>query len=89
MNGDPSQYNEIYREMAELLGIAAVLKIWKRYSGVSIAFPRQLYSKAYIRQSIEENMGERKPAEIARMVGLTERRVRQIIREIRQEQERE
>ena len=83
MNGDPSQYNEIYRELAELVGNAAVMKIWNRYSGVSITFPRQLYSRAYIRKSIEENMGVMKPAEIARMVGLTERRVRQIIQEIR------
>ena len=87
MGNDFTQYNEIYREMADLLGNAAALKIWNRYSGLTISFPRQLYSKEYVRRYVEENEGILKPAEMAREVGLTERRIRQIIRDIRVERE--
>ena len=80
-DGDFTHFNGVYKEMAELLGSAAALQIWNRYAGVIVSFPKQLYSKEYIRQFITENSGKKKPSEIARSVGLTERRVRQIIRE--------
>ena len=77
--------NGVYKEMAELLGDAAALKIWNRYAGVIVSFPKQLYSKEHIRQFIRENSGKMKPSEMARAIGLTERRVRQIIREEKKE----
>ena len=80
-NGDFTHFNGVYKEMAELLGSTAALQIWNRYAGVIVSFPKQLYSKDYIRQFIRENTGKMKPSEIARAIGLTERRVRQIIRE--------
>ena len=86
MAGNSEQYSEIYRELAELLGDGAVIKIWRNYSGMNVVFPRQLYSKAFVRQFIRENAGEMKPNEIARRVGLTERRVRQIIHDMKAEE---
>ena len=84
-DGDFTHFNGVYKEMAELLGSAAALQIWNRYAGVIVSFPKQLYSKDYIRQFIRENTGEMKPSEIARAIGLTERSVRQIIREEKEE----
>ena len=80
-DGDLTHFNGVYKEMAELLGNEAALQIWNRYAGVIVSFPKQLYSKEHIRQYIRENSGKKKPSEIARAIGLTERRVRQIIRE--------
>ena len=80
-DGDFTHFNGVYKEMAELLGNEAALQIWNRYAGVIVSFPKQLYSKEHIRQYIRENSGKKKPSEIARAIGLTERRVRQIIRE--------
>lgn len=48
-DGDFTQFNGVYKEMAELLGNAAALKIWNRYAGVIVSFPKQLYSKEHIR----------------------------------------
>ena len=84
-DGDFTHLNSVYKEMAELLGSAAALQIWNRYAGVIVSFPKQLYSKEYIRQFIRENNGKMKPSELARAIGLTERRVRQIIREEKKE----
>ena len=84
-DGDFTHLNSVYKEMAELLGSAAALQIWNRYAGVIVSFPKQLYSKEYIRQFIRENNGKMKPSELARAIGLTERRVRQIISEEKKE----
>ena len=78
-------YCDLYREMAELIGDTAVRKLWKVYGGLSVSFPTRLYSSTYRRAFIQHHMDDMKPAEIAQELQLTERRVRQIMREIRQE----
>ena len=82
MEVDTTQFNDIYKEMAELLGDAAALKMWNRYAGVSVSFPKQLYSREFI----HDNSDVMKPSDIARTIGLTERRVRQIIKEEREKE---
>ena len=84
MSQDSEKYSEAYRELAELLGDTAVLKLWRRYSGLNVIFPKKLYSREYTRKFIETNRGVIKPTEMARMVDLSERRVRQIIKEIKE-----
>ena len=59
-DGDFTHLNGVYKEMAELLGSTAALQIWNRYAGVIVSFPKQLYSKDYIRQFIRENTGKMK-----------------------------
>ena len=88
VKGNPENYSGIYREIAELLGDAATMKFWKRFAGLNITFPQKLYSAEFRKDFIRENMDEMKPAEIARALGLTERRIRQIIMEIRNESSR-
>ena len=68
MSQDSEKYSEAYRELAELLGDTAVLKLWRRYSGLNVIFPKKLYSREYTRKFIETNMGVIKPSEMARMV---------------------
>ena len=79
-------YNKTYKELVGVLkNDRQVHAVWEHYSGVSVTFPKSLYSRKYTRQLIREAMAREKPASIARRTGLTERRVRQIIREIRLE----
>lgn len=85
MRHDPEQYCEVYKELAEMVGDANVRRIWKRYSGLSVTFPQRLYSREYTRKFIADNRDSMKPKDIARAVGLSERRVRQVIHEIRSE----
>ncbi len=85
MNSNPERYSGVYKELAELLGDAATQKIWRRFSGLSITFPQKLYSKEFRIDYIRHSMQQMKPAEMARVLGLSERRVRQIIVEIKHE----
>ena len=78
------RYCKLYRDLAELIGDAAARKLWKEYGGTSVTFPTRLYSKEYIRRFIQENIGEITPADMARELHLTERRVRQIIHDLKE-----
>lgn len=73
---------------ADLLGEKAAVKIWKACSGMTISFPQKLYSKEYTRQYIRARTGKQSAREIARELQLSERRVRQIIHELREEEEK-
>lgn len=83
MNSNPERYSGIYKDLAELIGDAATLKIWKNFSGLNITFPQKLYSIEFRKEFIMENMESMKPSEMAKQLGLSERRVRQLIAEIR------
>lgn len=89
MKSHPERFSGIYRELAELLGDAATMKIWKQFSGLNITFPQKLYSKEFRKDYIRENMDRAKPAEIAKLLGLSERRIRQLIVEIKLEEQKE
>ena len=83
INSNLERYSGVYKDLAELVGDAATLKIWKNFSGLNITFPQKLYSIEFRKEFIMENMEIMKPSEMAKMLGLSERRVRQIIAEIR------
>ena len=83
MNKQSDRYCDIYKDMADLLGETAVYKIWNRYAGQTINFPRKLLSRSYTKDYIRENKDTMKPSELAHELSLSERRVRQIISEIR------
>lgn len=82
---DSEFYNDIYRELSEMIGEATVKKIWNRYRGLNISFPQRLYSRKFTREYIRKNLDRVHPKEMAEELNLTERRVRQIIKELREE----
>ncbi len=84
---DPESYNSIYKEFSELLGEEAVKRIWDKYHGQTVNFPQHLYSRTFARQYIKENDGKLHPRKMAHFLNLTERRVRQIIKEVREEED--
>ncbi len=48
--------NEIYRELAELIGMEKTLKIYRNYKGLQVSFPTRLYDRKHvINQAIEAN----------------------------------
>lgn len=83
MSDGADKFCDVYRELAAVIGESAVIRIWKNYAGMSISFPKRLLDRNYIRKFIQENMDVMKAGEMAGEVGLSERRVRQIMHEIR------
>ena len=83
MSGDSEKYSKLYCELAELIGESGMRKLWKAYGGISVTFPTKLYSQEYIRRFVNEHQEELTPTEMAKELMLTERRVRQILRDVR------
>lgn len=83
MKKDDDKYFEIYLDLCQLLGEQNMMKIYSQYKGLSIQFPKGLYSKKYIKRYVEENFDKKSVREISTELNLTERRVRQIFREIK------
>lgn len=59
-------------------------KLYERFKGLTIVFPRKLYSKEYVREYIKENYGHIPTKDIARYLDITDRRVRQLAKEYRE-----
>ena len=86
VKSNPERYAGIYRELAEILGDNSVNKIWKHFSGMNVTFPQRLFSQEYTRDYIKAHWDDMSASEIARVVGLSERRVRQIASDIKKEE---
>ena len=81
LSENKEKYSQLYKELSELIGDAATLKLWEHYQGLNISFPKKLYSNEYVRNFVAENKGKMSTKDIAKAVGLSERRVRQILKE--------
>lgn len=83
-------YSKVYADMEELLSNPAdIEKIYERYSGTTVTFPGKLYSHDYTLEYIEANYGKQPAGQIAKHLGITERRVRQIMQEIKEKKNME
>ena len=83
-NIKPSDLAGIYKDIAELIGIEAALRLHKEFQGQQITFPKKVFSKAYILHQLEVNKNLNIRS-IATEYGYTERRLRQIMKENREE----
>lgn len=84
---DSELYCDAYRELADLIGANNTKKIWEHYHGLTIQFPQRLYSRTYSKEFIRQNMEEMTIKQMATQLSLTDRRVRQIIKELRRDEQ--
>lgn len=70
-----------YSELANLIGIDAVLKIHATYRGQQVFFPVDLFSKAYVKKQIVEEYNGSNVKQIALKYGYTEKWVKKILKE--------
>lgn len=74
--------NEIYRELADLIGIDKALKIYKNYKGLQVNFPTRLYDRDYvINQAIEADEEGQSIKHLAVKYEYSERWIREIIQQ--------
>lgn len=81
----PEQMNDVYREIAETAGVAAAVKIWKHFGGLTVTFPQRICPREYAGKYIGSHMDTEKPREMAAELDLSGRRIRQLIQIIRKE----
>lgn len=76
------KYISVYGEIAQILSNPEdVEKVYALLKGQTVSFPQKLYSKEYIKEYIDKNYGKETARDIASVLGISDRRVRQIASE--------
>lgn len=52
---DKSDYNGVYEELVELLGVKITLKIHEYFKGQQVNFPMRVHSKKYVEDYLRRN----------------------------------
>lgn len=73
--------NGAYSELANLLGIEAVLKIHSSYRGQQVTFPVQLFSKEFLKKQIVDEYNGYNIKQLATKYGYSEKWIRKILKE--------
>lgn len=78
---DKAMYNQIYRDLAELIGDENMIKIYREYRGMQICFPAKLYTKEYVSEQISNRYDGSNAKELAREFDYTVKYFNKLIKE--------
>lgn len=74
-------YNDIYKEISEIVGLEATLKIYLRFKGQQISFPVRLYNPHLIQQNVIKEYDGTNIAELAQKYDYSEKTIRRMIKD--------
>ena len=74
-------YNAVYREISEIIGLDATLKLYLRFKGQQVSFPVRLYSPHLIQQNVIKEYDGTNIAELARKYDYSEKTIRRMIKD--------
>ena len=74
-------YNDIYKEISEIVGLEATLKIYLRFKGQQVSFPVRLYNPHMIQQSVIKEWDGTNIAELAQKYDYSEKTIRRMIKD--------
>ena len=72
--------NSVYKELVEVVGIDAALKIYMRFKGQQITFPVRLYNPDVIKQSVINEYNGENIHELAKKYDYSERSIRRMMK---------
>lgn len=82
---DAENFTGIYREIAKEISVDVAIKMFDLFRGQQVIFPQRLYDQAFIVTYVKENYDGHNIRELSHMFGYSDRRIRQIISQIRRE----
>ena len=74
-------YNTVYKEISEIVGLDATLKIYLRFKGQQITFPVRLYNPNMIQQKVIKEFDGTNIRELAKKYDYSEKTIRRMIRD--------
>ena len=74
-------YNTVYKEISEIIGLDAMLKIYLRFKGQQVNFPVRLYNPHLIQQNVIKEFDGTNVTELAQKYDYSERTIRRMIRD--------
>ncbi|WP_312095361.1 Mor transcription activator family protein [Aminipila sp.] len=75
--------NDVYREIAELVGMDNMIKLYKFYKGQQVSFPTRIYRKEFLREVIEKHYDGTNAKDISRELGYSERWIKELAKRIK------
>ena len=81
MNKEVELYNDIYKEISEIIGLEATLKLYLRFKGQQISFPVRLYSPHMIQQNVIKEYDGTNIAFLAQKYDYSEKTIRRMIKD--------
>ena len=80
-NNDTELFNDVYKEIGNVLGLDAALEIYQMYKGQQITFPVHLFNVKRIQNSVIKEYDGTNIKELAKRYGYAEKTVRRMIRD--------
>ncbi|CAM2893540.1 Mor transcription activator family protein [Hathewaya histolytica] len=81
MSINKSDFNGIYEELIELLGLEVTIKIHEYFKGQQVNFPMRLHSKSYVIKELQgRSVSDSK--KLAKKLGYTDNRTRKLLKKI-------
>lgn len=80
---DKSDYNGVYEELVELVGVEVTLKIYEYFKGQQVNFPMRFHSKEYVEEYLRRNYDGKNLKELSKELGYTANWLRKIINKIK------
>lgn len=74
-------YNAVYKEMSELIGLDATLKLYLRFKGQQVTFPVRLYDPYQIQQNVIREFDGSNVTQLAQKYDYSERTIRRMLKE--------
>ena len=87
MEKERELYNSVYREISEIVGLEATLKLYLRFKGQQINFPVRLYNPHLIQKNVIKEFDGSNIPELARKYDYSEKTIRRMIRDSLEETE--
>lgn len=81
MKKEVELYNEIYKEISEIVGLEATLKMYLHFKGQQVSFPVRLYSSHLIQQSVIKEYDGTNIAQLAQKYDYSEKTIRRMIKD--------
>lgn len=80
MNMEPSNFNKVYEEVANLIGVEETIKIHRYFLGQQIQFPKHLYNPSFVEEYVKTHYNGTNARDLAREFGYTERTIRKFLK---------
>lgn len=80
LGDDFSGLNDVYREIADEIGIENTMVIFKLFHGAQISFPNRLFSKEYTHKAILKEYDGKNVLQLAQKYNYSERTIWRIVK---------
>lgn len=82
LGDDFSGLNEVYREIADEIGIENTVRIFNLFHGTQISFPNRLFSKEHVHRAIINEFDGKNALALAQKYNYSERSIWRIVKKL-------